>query len=101
MMLESDRLPATIRLYENHPEGNGVNQTMLLDMMEILRETGAPWELVFLPEYFPTGPVEDLPNPFNQPLTWHGVSLAEGLKALAVSYRYTHNETGPFGSLLS
>nr|GAT61416.1 predicted protein [Mycena chlorophos] len=79
-------------LYDNHPNGTE-SQALLIDTMERLKWTGVPWELVFNKTYFPTGPVEDLPNPFNLPLTWHGVNMAEGLKALPATYRFTHNQT--------
>lgn len=58
--------------------------------------------------------VENTPNPFNLPLTvskppetekisltcrqWHGVNMAEGLKALPATYRFTHNQSGTFQS---
>ncbi|KAG6875559.1 hypothetical protein C0992_003351 [Termitomyces sp. T32_za158] len=61
--------------------------------MERLKWTGDPWEKVFLKKYFPTGPVENMRNPFNA-LTWHGVNMAEGLKALPATYRFTHNQSG-------
>lgn len=28
---------------------------------------------------------------------WHGVNVAEGLKALPATYRFTHNQTGMSG----
>jgi hypothetical protein len=31
---------------------------------------------------------------------WHGVNLAEGLKALPSTYRFTHNQSGAFNLLL-
>ncbi len=37
--------------------------------------------------------MENLPNPFPV-LTWHGVNMAEGLKALPATYRFTHNQSG-------
>jgi len=79
-------------LYDNHPNGTA-SQALLIDTMERLKWTGVPWEKVFAQQYFPTGPVEDLPNPFNLPLTWHGVNMAEGLKALPATYRFTHNQS--------
>ncbi|KAG6829923.1 hypothetical protein H0H92_002946 [Tricholoma furcatifolium] len=78
-------------LYDNHPNGQ---EALLTDTMEQLKWNGVPWEEVFEEQYFPTGPVEDLPNPFNLPLTWHGVNMAEGLKALPATYRFTHNQSG-------
>ena len=44
-------------------------------------------------QYFPREAVENLPNPFPV-LTWHGVNMAEGLKALPATYRFTHNQSG-------
>lgn len=44
-------------------------------------------------QYFPTVAVENLRNPFPV-LTWHGVNMAEGLKALPATYRFTHNQSG-------
>ncbi|KAH8825588.1 hypothetical protein DL96DRAFT_1609360 [Flagelloscypha sp. PMI_526] len=75
-------------LYEHHPEGN---EALLLETMKLLKWTGAPWEEVFKPQNFPTTAVEDPEsNPFPV-LTWHGVNIAEGLKALPSTYRFTHN----------
>ncbi|KAJ7577524.1 hypothetical protein C8J56DRAFT_970986 [Mycena floridula] len=77
-------------LYDNHPNGN---EALLIDTMERLKWTGVPWEKVFSAQYFPTTAVENTPNPFNLPLTWHGVNMAEGLKALPATYRFTHNQS--------
>ncbi|KAF8172706.1 hypothetical protein BJ912DRAFT_99531 [Pholiota molesta] len=77
-------------LYDYYPEGN---EDLLIDTMKQLRYTGTPWELVFNATYFPTGPVENLPNPLNLPLAWHGVNVAEALKALPSAYRFSHNES--------
>ncbi|KAH9940880.1 uncharacterized protein BXZ73DRAFT_98712 [Epithele typhae] len=71
-------------LYDFHPNGN---EDLLIDTMKMLKYTGDPWE-----DYFPTGPVENLENPFPD-LTWHGVNMAEGLKALPSTYRFTHNQS--------
>ncbi|KAJ6612793.1 hypothetical protein B0H10DRAFT_2177315 [Mycena sp. CBHHK59/15] len=79
-------------LYDNHPNGTA-SQAMLIDTMERLKWTGVPWEKVFSKQYFPTTAVENTPNPFNLPLTWHGVNMAEGLKALPATYRFTHNQS--------
>ncbi|KAL0581263.1 hypothetical protein V5O48_000746 [Marasmius crinis-equi] len=59
------------RLYDKHPMGQ---EELLLDTMKRLKWSGAPWEKVFSEE-------------------WHGVNLAEGLKALPATYRFTHNES--------
>ncbi|KAF7340226.1 hypothetical protein MVEN_01941300 [Mycena venus] len=79
-------------LYDNHPNGTA-SQALLIDTMERLKWTGVPWEKVFSQQYFPTTAVEHIPNPFNLPLTWHGVNMAEGLKALPATYRFTHNQS--------
>lgn len=76
-------------LYDFYPEGN---EDLLIDTMKMLKLTGDPWEDVFKPEYFPQTAVEDLTNPFPE-LTWHGVNMAEGLKALPSTYRFTHNQS--------
>ncbi|KAI0685304.1 hypothetical protein BC835DRAFT_1384885 [Cytidiella melzeri] len=76
-------------LYDFHPNGQ---EDLLIDTMKQLKYTGDPWEDVFSLEYFPKTAVEDLPNPFS-PLTWHGVNMAEGLKALPSTYRFTHNQS--------
>ncbi|KAF8955068.1 hypothetical protein BDZ97DRAFT_1927484 [Flammula alnicola] len=77
-------------LYDYHPNGN---EALLIDTMKQLKYTGVPWEKVFSAEYFPHTAVENTPNPFNLPLTWHGVNMAEGLKALPSTYRFTHNQS--------
>ncbi|KAI0331651.1 hypothetical protein GY45DRAFT_598326 [Cubamyces sp. BRFM 1775] len=76
-------------LYDFYPEGN---EDLLIDTMKMLKYTGDPWEDVFKPEYFPQTAVEHLQNPFPV-LTWHGVNMAEGLKALPSTYRFTHNQS--------
>ncbi|KAF8915766.1 hypothetical protein CPB85DRAFT_1432774 [Mucidula mucida] len=78
-------------LYDNHPEGQ---EELLVDTMILLKWTGAPWETIFAEEYFPTVAVETLENPFGQELFWHGVNMAEGMKALPATYRFTHNASG-------
>lgn len=84
----------------------------MIDTMKMLKYTGDPWEDVFKEEvricvnssmynyllihgiqFFPKTAVENLPNPFPV-LTWHGVNMAEGLKALPATYRFTHNQSG-------
>ncbi|GAV98713.1 hypothetical protein LENED_000110 [Lentinula edodes] len=77
-------------LYDSHPRGE---EEILLDTMKRLKWSGVPWEKVFSREYFPTGPVENLTNPFGIELSWHGVNMAEGLKALPATYRFTHNQS--------
>ncbi|EIW84902.1 hypothetical protein CONPUDRAFT_117150 [Coniophora puteana RWD-64-598 SS2] len=75
-------------LYENHPNGN---EAMLLDFMNKLKTTGVQWDQVFSEQNFPQGPTEGLTNPFNNTLVWHGVNVAEGVKAAAVAYRFTND----------
>ncbi|KAG6835645.1 hypothetical protein H0H93_016233 [Arthromyces matolae] len=58
-------------LYDNHPNGQ---EALLIDTMERLKWSGVPWEKVFAKQ-------------------WHGVNLAEGLKALPSTYRFTHNQS--------
>ncbi|THV00262.1 hypothetical protein K435DRAFT_934582 [Dendrothele bispora CBS 962.96] len=77
-------------LHDYHPRGQ---EELLVDTMVRLKWTGVPWEKVFSEEYFPTGPVENLTNPFGMELSWHGVNMAEGLKALPATYRFTHNQS--------
>ncbi|KAL1665130.1 hypothetical protein GGF50DRAFT_126653 [Schizophyllum commune] len=74
-------------LYDNYPRGQ---EELLIDTMKYLKWTGIPWEQVFTEELFPKNAVENLTNPFEE-LAWHGVNMAEGLKALGMTYRFTHN----------
>ncbi|KAF7762202.1 CAZyme family GH146 [Agaricus bisporus var. burnettii] len=77
-------------LHDFHPNGK---EDLLVDTMKQLKFTGVPWEKVFSEQLFPKTAVEHTPNPFNLPLTWHGVNIAEGLKALPTTFRFTHNQT--------
>ncbi|KIK63553.1 hypothetical protein GYMLUDRAFT_40596 [Collybiopsis luxurians FD-317 M1] len=77
-------------LHDFHPRGE---EELLVDTMVRLKWSGVPWEEVFSEEYFPTGPVENLTNPFGLELSWHGVNMAEGFKALPATYRFTHNQS--------
>ncbi|KAJ7701985.1 hypothetical protein B0H16DRAFT_750843 [Mycena metata] len=76
-------------LYDNHPSGQ---EALLLDTMHQSKLSGIPWELVFSEEFFPKIEAEKLENPFPE-LSWHGVNMAEGLKALPATYRFTHNQS--------
>ncbi|KAJ7503065.1 hypothetical protein B0H11DRAFT_1987655 [Mycena galericulata] len=76
-------------LYDNHPNGK---EALLVDTMRESKASGIPWELVFSEEFFPKIEAEKLENPFPE-LSWHGVNIAEGLKALPVTYRFTHNQS--------
>jgi hypothetical protein len=82
-----------------------------LETMALIRNAGVPWNKVFLPsvrnaqllafdvyltytpQNFPTTAVDHLSAPFGY-LTWHGVNMAEGLKAGPAAYRFTHNQSG-------
>ncbi|KIK68378.1 hypothetical protein GYMLUDRAFT_91918 [Collybiopsis luxurians FD-317 M1] len=77
-------------LYDFHPNDN---EALLLDTMKQLKYTGVPWEIVFETQNFPTTATENLRNPTGYVLSWHGVNMAEGLKALPATYRFTHNQT--------
>ncbi|KAJ6593366.1 hypothetical protein B0H19DRAFT_18636 [Mycena capillaripes] len=76
-------------LYDNHPNGQ---EALLLDTMKESKLSGIPWELVFSEKLFPKVEAEKLENPFPE-LSWHGVNMAEGLKALPATYRFTHNQS--------
>ncbi|KAK0186298.1 hypothetical protein F5146DRAFT_1065341 [Armillaria mellea] len=75
-------------IHDYHPRGQ---EDLLVDTMVRLKWSGVPWEKVFSEEYFPTIAVETLENPFGLELSWHGVNMAEGMKALPSTYRFTHN----------
>ncbi|KAJ7291155.1 hypothetical protein C8J57DRAFT_1271530 [Mycena rebaudengoi] len=79
-------------LYDFHPR-DSTSQALLVDTMTRLKWTGVPWEKVFSKQFFPTTAVENTRNPFNLALTWHGVNMAEGLKALPATFRFTHNQS--------
>ncbi|KAJ7188795.1 hypothetical protein C8R46DRAFT_30235 [Mycena filopes] len=76
-------------LYDNHPNGQ---EALLIDTMHQSKLSGIPWELVFSEKFFPKLEAEKLENPFPE-LSWHGVNMAEGLKALPATYRFTHNQS--------
>ncbi|KAJ7935218.1 hypothetical protein B0H13DRAFT_1700191 [Mycena leptocephala] len=76
-------------LYDNYPNGK---EALLLDTMHKSKLSGIPWELVFSEKFFPKVEAEKLENPFPE-LSWHGVNMAEGLKALPATYRFTHNQS--------
>lgn len=81
-------------LYEYHTAPNDTaTQQLLIETMQLIQSTGDNWIEVFQEQYFPKLPTEQLgPGPFGV-LTWHGVNVAEGLKAGAAAYRYTNNAT--------
>ena len=81
-------------LYEYHiPANDTANQQLLLETMELVQQNGDDWIGVFQEQYFPKVATELAGNaPFGV-LTWHGVNMAEGLKAGAAAYRYTGNAT--------
>jgi len=76
-------------LHDFYPDGQ---EDVLIDTMKMLKWTGDPWQQVFAEANFPKGPVEHISNPFPV-LTWHGVNVAEGLKALPSTFRFTHNQS--------
>ena len=82
-------------LYDYHTAANDTTtQALLVDTMQRLRQTGSNWFGVFEPANFPKLPTEQLgASPFGV-LTWHGVNMAEGLKAGAAAYRLTGNASG-------
>ncbi|KAF8313595.1 hypothetical protein DL93DRAFT_2167719 [Clavulina sp. PMI_390] len=71
-------------LYDNHPNGN---EALLLNTMNAAKSTGGDWNSIFATGNFPTTAVTDLQQ------KWHGVNIAEGLHAAAVSYRMTGSTT--------
>jgi hypothetical protein len=74
------------RLYENYPNGQ---QAMLLDTMHLLRTTGVDWVSAFSPSNFPTDSVPaSAANTLN-----HGVNLGQALKAEAVAWRFSQNQS--------
>ncbi|KAL0573581.1 hypothetical protein V5O48_008377 [Marasmius crinis-equi] len=77
-------------LYDFHPNGN---EAILIDTMQRLKSTGVPWEQVFSESLFPKTATEGIRNPTGYGLSWHGVNMAEGLKALPATYRFTHNQS--------
>ncbi|KAL0061878.1 hypothetical protein AAF712_011254 [Marasmius tenuissimus] len=96
-------------LYDFHPNGK---QDLLIDTMKQVKYAGVPWEIVFdtkasshvfaslrywteghITQNFPTTAIDNLRNPTGYDLSWHGVNLAEGIKALPAAYRFTHNES--------
>jgi hypothetical protein len=84
-------------LYDYHVATNDTaTQLLLISTMQLLRSTGSNWFGVFLPANFPKVPTEQAGNnPFGV-LTWHGVNMAEGLKAGAAAWRWTGNASGNF-----
>ncbi|KAF9255853.1 hypothetical protein L218DRAFT_1008082 [Marasmius fiardii PR-910] len=77
-------------LYDNYPRGQ---EDLLIDTMKQVKYAGVTWEVVFLEQNFPKGAIDHLQNPTGWVLAWHGVNLAEGMKALPAAYRFTHNES--------
>jgi hypothetical protein len=81
-------------LYEFHTQSNDTtSQQLLLETMQLIQDNGDDWIGVFQEENFPKIATEQLGGaPFGV-LTWHGVNMAEGLKAGAAAYRHTNNST--------
>ncbi|KAG7095934.1 hypothetical protein E1B28_006618 [Marasmius oreades] len=86
----ADLVMALEWLYDNYPRGQ---EDLLIDTMKQVKYAGVTWEVVFLEENFPKTAVDHLRNPTGWVLAWHGVNLAEGIKALPAAYRFTHNES--------
>ncbi len=85
-------------------------------MMKTLKATGDSWEAIFASEVrgrsalpagsctetgltlhriqnFPTTATDGMNSPISD-IAWHGVNVAEALKAFPVSYRFTKNQSG-------
>ncbi len=81
-------------LYEYYPEGN---QQVLLETMYLLDSSGFDWSEFWTEENFLFADLDMIRPPITDqsplfPFT-HGVNAAQGLKAGAVLYRFTANET--------
>ncbi|PIL24884.1 hypothetical protein GSI_12771 [Ganoderma sinense ZZ0214-1] len=76
-------------LYDFYPNGR---EEELLNMMKTLKATGDSWEAIFAPENFPTTATEGMNSPISS-IAWHGVNVAEALKAFPASYRFTKNQS--------
>jgi hypothetical protein len=81
-------------LYEFHTAASDTaSQNLLLETMQLIQDNGNDWIGVFQEAHFPKIPTEQIgASPFGV-LTWHGVNIAEGLKAGASAYRHTKNAT--------
>jgi hypothetical protein len=62
---------------------------MLLDTMKLLRSTGTNWVSVYSPANFPT---DSVPASAQSVLN-HGVNLGQALKAEAVGWRFSQNQS--------
>lgn len=81
-------------LYEFYPEGN---QQVLLETMYLLDSSGFDWSGFWTEENFLFADLDTIQPPITDqsplfPFT-HGVNAAQGLKAGAVIYRFTANES--------
>ncbi|KAG9086116.1 hypothetical protein FRC06_003268, partial [Ceratobasidium sp. 370] len=72
-------------LYDYHPNGQ---EALLIDTMQRIKNVSTDWRDVMSEAKFPTTSV-----PAYARIYWHGVNLAEGLKASAATYRWTHDAT--------
>ncbi|KAG8790469.1 hypothetical protein FRC12_011792 [Ceratobasidium sp. 428] len=72
-------------LYDHHPNGQ---EALLIDTMQRIKNVSTDWRDVMSEAKFPTTAV-----PAYARIYWHGVNLAEGLKASVATYRWTHDET--------
>ncbi|KAJ1308345.1 hypothetical protein OPQ81_004055 [Rhizoctonia solani] len=72
-------------LHDYHPNGK---EELLVDTMKRIKAVSTNWRDVMSEAKFPTSAVSEFR------IYWHGVNLAEGLKASGATYRFTHDETG-------
>ncbi|CAE6403525.1 unnamed protein product [Rhizoctonia solani] len=71
-------------LHDYHPNGK---EELLVDTMERIKAVSTNWRDVMSEAKFPTSSVSQFK------IYWHGVNLAEGLKASGTTYRFTHDAT--------
>ncbi|KDN35710.1 hypothetical protein RSAG8_11389, partial [Rhizoctonia solani AG-8 WAC10335] len=71
-------------LHDNHPNGK---EELLVDTMQRIKAVSTNWRDVMSQAKFPTSSVSEFR------IYWHGVNLAEGLKASGTTYRFTHDAT--------
>ncbi|CAE6395242.1 unnamed protein product [Rhizoctonia solani] len=71
-------------LHDYHPNGK---EELLVDTMQRIKAVSTNWRDVMSEAKFPTSSVSEFR------IYWHGVNLAEGLKASGATYRFTHDET--------
>ncbi|CAE6493082.1 unnamed protein product [Rhizoctonia solani] len=71
-------------LHDYHPNGK---EELLVDTMQRIKAVSTNWRDVMSEAKFPTSSVSQFR------IYWHGVNLAEGLKASGTTYRFTHDAT--------